>query len=364
MITKHKEIWLHWRPNKSYYAIINKKEILEAPRSIGTSITAVNKMVANHTEQKEYMKDLLGLAPSSPEWDTQLKNYWHSFSGVVPEQGRKLDAGFYYDIDNPAKAAYIKSINAIVVTKSKLIKDEDLAEYIDTKISTALEGFRKSMAEAEKLTNDKDKAHHQNEAYKIKYIAIIQAEQERYKVGTPVTPLDYMTYRFCLHLGTVANEFSLVDKSPNIKLYLHSKEEEDKFKKLKLKREANRMEAFLKVIKDPKLVTSILYAMGKNEVVGGAPTDEHLEIEKLSRNSTQEFINMVHNKHLPDIAKIEKLVAFGILRRLDGSSIIVDAGDSANVIGNNIAEAITYLNNEKFKSEVKEFNTRLNSLPK
>lgn len=365
MIIKNREIWLHWKPDKSFYTKVNRKEITEAPRVIGTTITAVNKMVASFDEQNELMRDILGLSSIDPNWGARLKNYWHSFSESVSPAGRKLEIGFEYDISNPSKLKYIEAINSILSKSNTLTTDADLVKFFQTKHDAAMKGFQRSMVEAKKLTNASDRDKHETEAYHVKHTALIQAEQEQYKLGNPINTLEYMIYRFCLHLGTVANEFALVNKSPKIKLYLHSKEEEDRFKELKMQAEALRMETFLSVVKKPEYVDDLLYAMDNaSVVVGGKPIDKHLALEKLSTSRTKEFVDMANHKDLSVIALVKKYISFDIFHQLEGSSIVVNAIDNADVIGNNVGETITYFNNNKNESRIKEFKTRFNSLPK
>ena len=131
---------------KSSYAHANRKVLVEAPRVIGSSVSAVNRMIANHEEQKDMMKSIVGVSPTSSTWDTVIKHYWDSLREEIPNAGKKLDLSFSYDITDPNKASYITAINANIESeKAKLRSDKDLKDYIDNRLKNVEIEFKKRM---------------------------------------------------------------------------------------------------------------------------------------------------------------------------------------------------------------------------
>ncbi len=365
MLIDNRIIWIYWKTVNNSYAYANRTVLVEPPRKIGSSITSVNKITSNTEEQSVLMSDVLSVSPTSPDWNKVLKSYWNSISQEVPKSGKKLEIGFMYDIDSFAKKKYIDIINRNIYSeKGKLVNDKDLNDYIDNKITAAIHVFNKSVIIANKLSNEKAKDSALTDAYFKKYAIIIAAESERYKVGTPINAFEYMLYRYCLVYRDVANEFSLKDKSNNIRFYLHSDIDIKKYKELKLQNERDRMNLYLKMIKSVSSVENTLYAMGFGNEIPSEDIDKFTMLDEKSKSDTSKFINIANNSHLETLGLIEKYIKYGIINRFEGSQIIVDGNDPTIIIGNNLDEVLSWFNNKSNNATVSEYSIRFKNLPK
>lgn len=365
MLTDNKKIWIYWKNIDSSYAYANRKVLVEPPRKIGSSISSVNKILSNTEEQKNLMADIISISPNSPNWNELLKYYWDSISEEIPESGRKLEVGFTYDIDAQDKANYIKSINSNITSdKAKIKSDNDLKSYIDNRLDKIINSFNLMIKDANKLTNDKARDTAISEAYKFKHTSIIKVESERYKVGTPINAVDYMLYRYCLVYRDVANEFTLVNKSPNIRFYLHSEADIKRYKELKRKSENSRMSAYLDIIKNVSKVENVLYAMGFADEIPEDDIDKYTFLDEKSKENSNKFIRVATNKNLEQLGLIEKYIKFNIINRLPGSQVIVDSTDPTKVIGNTINEVVSWFNNDKNAATVSEYALKFKNLPK
>lgn len=365
MLIDNKHIYIFWRKLDTSYAYANKKVLLEPPRRIGSSISSVNKMLSKSEEQSEIMKDIISISPNSANWNEMLKLYWDSISEEIPENGRKLDISFTYDINSQSKIKYINSINSNIKSeKAKLKTDEDLQHYIDDRLEQVDSNFNKNIKALSSIKDEKAVFIAQNEAYKIKYMSLINIESERYKVGTPNTPVDYMLYRYCLVYKDVANEQSLVNKSPNIRFYLHSEQDIKKYKKHKHQLETNRISAYLKACNDISTVENIIYALGFGDSMPDNDVDKFTFLNEKSVQMTDKFIRIASNKHLKTIGLIEKYIKQSIIRRLEGSQVIVDGIDPSNILGSNIEEVISWFSNTSNNAIISDYAIRFKSIPK
>jgi hypothetical protein len=347
----------------SPYAHANKEQLVDTTRTLGSTITVTNKLLANSDEQQVLMKEVLGLSSNSPDWDKRLAHYWNSISEDIEVGGRELEVGYNYDVTSIDKKKYVDAFNTNLKEDEKIKTDKDIKKFFDDSYSMIIKDFENSVSASRKLNAaDADKV--MVNAYKYKYDRIITLEGQKYKFGTPINIADYILYRLCLLHSHVANEYALADKSENITFYLHSEAEIKAFKEEKVRLEKDRMNVFLSVVASPEKVENLLYAL---ELITNAKTDasdRNILLNEFSIREPKKFISMANNSNLQTIGKIEKYIKFGILRRLEGSHIIVDGVDSSKTIGNNIDETINYFTNDSNKPVLSDLTARFNGLPK
>jgi len=365
MYIEHKKIYIHHKLTLSPYAVANKDHMVLTNKTLGSTINAVNKMLSLGEEQQALMGELLGLSNSSPNWDTRLTYYWNSISEEIESSGRLLEIGYTYDVGAIKNQHHIEQFNKTVSDKVKFKTSEDIYNYFVDSYKAIIEDFDKGLVQSRKLSSAKDVDKYVTELYRIKYDKIITLESQKYKYGTPLNVADYMLYRFCLVHSQVANEFSLVDKSQNIRFYLHSEDEIKQYKETKLKLEKDRMTSFLDVVKSSEKVENILYALGMGiNIQDSDAADRNILLNTYSSDNPKKFIGIVNNKNLEVIGMIEKYITFGILKRIDGSSIIIDSLDASKTIGNNVDEAISFFSTESNKAYISELSARFKGLPK
>jgi hypothetical protein len=364
MIIDNKKVFIYWKKGFNAYSNANKDHLLEDGRLIGSSLSGVNKMLSKSGEQKSYMKEVLGISASSPDWDTRLANYWNSLSVEIPIGGKELEIGFIYDVTDSEKADGIKRFNES--NKDISFKsDEDIRTYFNNKHSAIVEEFNSNITKSNKMIDERAKAEYVNTIFKIKYEKIESVEGEKYKYATPISISDYVLYRYCLVYSHVANEIVLVDKSKHIRFYLHSEEDIKKARDSRRKLEKERMEAFLEVVKNPDKLRNVMYVLRKGDIVDSTDdSDMDIELNKYSIDHTAKFIATVKMANLDTVALIEEYVSKGLLKRLEGTEIIVDYADPSKVIGNELAEAIVYFNKKENEKSVLEYKSRLKGLPK
>ena len=366
MLYQSKKVKLIWKRNLSSYAETNKKVLVDDVRKVGSSVTAVNKVLSSGEEQKIYMKALIGVSPNSQDWDKTVTNYWNSLSVPITAYEKELEIGFVYDITSPEISVTVGKINeGIKDATDKLKTDQDLYNYIKNRLDKVEEDYKQKVLDATKLADEANRSKVLTMLYNTKWDQIIAIESDHYKVGRPITPEDYVLWRYCLVYRDVANEMAAIDKSTAIRFYLHSDEEAKKEKARKNAIEKGRMQAFLTVSSKESLVDDVLYGAGLGETIKNMDlVDKVIQLQQFSEGSSAKFVALTEDKNLAIKAKIEKLIVHGILRRLPNTDIVVDASNPSVIIGNNQHECITYLSDSTNKAVISEFEAKFKGLLK
>lgn len=364
MLTDNKQIHIKIRPVTSSYAHANKKRIAEVQinRTIGSSLTSVNKINSRPDEQKAIMSDVIGIAGNSAEWNKAIKDYWNSFTYEVPESGKSLEVGFLYDISSSDSiiSKFINSVNSNISDKSKhLTTDENLKEYIDSRLIKINSDFKRRMQEIGSIKDLVLRDKLETQAFTNKYNNIVSIEGDRYKVGRPINAFEYILYRYCLGYAHVANEEILVTKSPNIRFYLYSDDDIKKDKKARQTTNRTRMATLLKVTESVSSIENLLYAMNEADNMPSDDGDKYEKVETLSKTRTEDFLKVANDKNLISIGTIEKYIKYGILSRSAGSQVIYNpTSDSNDPIANNMEEGIRYFLNAANKAIISNLETR------
>lgn len=326
MILRSKIIEIRHRERTSTFFKVNREFYLDHTARIGSSTSAVAKMLENDAELKVLMPNILGLSPntSTTDWDKAVKNYWDSLSVAVPELGKKLEIGWKIDINNESK---IKAIENLQKNKNSIKTEEDLADYVCNECK----------------------------------------EEYKYKYATPIVPKEYLWWRYCLNYNRVANDIKDVEASPKIKFYLISEEVIANAKKKRYDLNRKSMEVFMKLITKPEDVDNVIYIL-RNNIEGNILTmtedEKHMALETIHTTNPELLIKTATDKNLNDKATVERFVLYNLWKRLDGTDIIVDSNNAAVIIGNTVEEAISFMNNPAKKEPMNVYTTKLKSIIK
>lgn len=330
MIEKSKKVSIMWRLHNDPFQQANKEQFIDKvyPRRIGSNITAVNTLLANGEELRSLMPILLGVDPNSTSsnWDKLVANYWNSLSVEVYSNGLDLEIGFIYDVTTTDK------IRSGYISKLKNIEsDEDLITYV--------EGSKK-----DGTPNVPD--------------------NEKYKYAAAITPEHWLLYRYCVGVNgkgykRVSNSMTTIEMSPDIDFYIYDESvAKDARRKV---HEVNRkaLTKYIEVIAKRDIVDQLLLVF-KDTTTYTDDLDKDIALDTIVKTRPQEFLTYVNDKNLMTKAQIESYINAGILRRLAGTSIIVDNDQPDVIVGNNLAEAVTFFSpdNTKTKLAVSEYSLK------
>ncbi len=320
---------IEWKLNPSYYVKINKDNIVEDNRRLGSSMKAVNAMLARGELLRSLMPNILGIDPNSASsnWHQSVKRYFDSLSIPVPPSGLMLELGLEYDItsDKPHVVELLKS-------NSNIKTDEDLEQWVNGTIK-----------------------HKPN-----------VLEEFKFRYATPIKPEDYILWLYTWEYRDVANKLEDVNKSNFIKFYIvmEGELEDNKRKAFVKAEEAN--EKYMLAIKDSKKVDNMIYLYDLDPVDFKTDIDKNMFLKEQVNSNPDKFITVYDDKAIQVKADIERMIKKGVLNRLPNTSIIVDASEPDIVLGDTLYETVAYFNsNAQVKSaKVKELYTKLNSLNK
>lgn len=169
--------------------------------------------------------------------------------------------------------------------------------------------------------------------------------------GIPVKPLDYIKYKFALINPEVAK--SEAEATNTKKFYIHNpaaKLQED-YAKLSSKKDAYK--EFLKISGDEKKITMIMTVLGL-DTKNVSSQKKELELEKYVDTNPSRFYEVVKDKDLEMKAFIEDCISAQILQKIGNSYI-----DGDEKIGNNLQEAILYLNDKSNSSTLVKLKARI-----
>jgi len=328
-----RQVNIVWKYNPTTFEKINSEVVGEQFRKIGSSVTAVNKIVQNSAMLRLLMPQLLGVDPDSNDvnWDRSVKHYWDSLSVDIPSGGRKLETGFSFDITDLPREKYIKELKA-----EKDIKNtRELADYIMGVNSKGEDNIK---------------------------------EEVRWKYANPINVEDYLLWRYILNYRHVANSIEDVNKSPNIRFYLHTEEEKERIKKQEFKTKQSAINRYIKFVEKASkddtddLLSLISPRSIKDIIFNNDLEDKQMQIMEFVTTNPTRFVTLVDDKNIKTKAFIERLIAFDILKKLPNSTVVVEAADPSVTIGNNIDECVSFFLNEKNKVKVNEFTAKYKSL--
>jgi len=322
MIEKSKKVTLMWRLHNDPFQQANKEQFIDKvyPRRIGSNITAVNTLLANGEELEVLMPRILGVDPksTSSNWDKLVSNYWNSLSVEVYSNGLDLEIGFKYEFDTRHK------VREKEIAKLKDIKsDEDLIEFV--------EGRKK-----DGTPNVSD--------------------QDKYKYATPIKEEDWLLYRYCVGINgkgykRVSNSMTTTEMSPDIDFYIYDENIAKEARRVAHEVNRKALSKYMEVIAKRDLVDQLLLVFKVTDKFED-DLDKDMALDTLARTRPQEFVNYANDKNLMIKAQIESYINTGILRRLPGTSIIVDNDQPDVIVGNNLSEAVTFFSPDNTKSKV------------
>lgn len=335
MVEYNRRIDLLWKYNKSAFSKLNDKVLSESFRLIGSSVSGVSKLISNGEMIRMLMPEILGISPDTRDinWDAKVRDYWDSLRVIVPGGGLRMETGFYFDINDYRRQKYITKLIENN-PKSTIKTDEDLANFVM--------GSKNDVPNVD--------------------------EFEKFKYGQPIDTFHYLLWLYCLNYRDVANTSSDANKSSNIRFFLHTKEEEDKVKKAQLKVKKDALQKAMKFISDStKDERDDLLALITPESIRDIVKDKDADgkegtILTEASNNPSKFIEIVDDKNLKYKAIINRFEAFGVIKKLSGTTVYVESADPSVTIGNNMNEAISFITNEKNTNKVNELTAKYKSI--
>jgi hypothetical protein len=353
MITKNRKVMLNWILNPSAFEVMNANSLVSDSRPLGTSVSAVNKMLARAEEMESLLPDVIGTSPKSTtgDWNNALQLYWHNFEVEVPKTGKPLDISMVFDIN----AAFCQE--AI----EKLDKSKNLFKVKATK-TTAKEGETvdaKAELESEQAVNELSVE--EKEEILANYVMKEVEEQEKFRYCRPVNIIDYLTWRFCLVLGSVGNSPDTIKKdssktnrdvevvSTRIAFYIVDENDINKRKEELQKVRENAVNKYYEIVssKDKSKLDTYFIMFDLITSIADLKVEDKSSFRSalldVATMNPQKFMDITSAKGIEKQTEVKKLIMASLIRRIPGSSLIVDADDASIVLGSSNDDVVAFL---------------------
>ena len=260
-------------------------------------------MTVRSQEMRVLMPSLLGVDPSSKtsmDWESAVARYWNSLSVPIPSGGMPIEVGFRFDLNDETKIVAIQKLIDKFDKKVDLSTEELVANYVMDNIK----------------------------------------EEEKYLYGTPISIFNYLLWRYCENYRDVANTPDS-NKGARIRFFIYDELDNAKVRKQTFATQQVALRTYFEILANRDLVMNVMWAL-KEDVNKMDSTTIDMTLRKIAETRPDEFVAVVGDPTLTIKAKIERYIAMNVLRRVEGSTIIVDNADSSIVIGNSMNDAIAY----------------------
>jgi len=329
----NRKVQIVWKYNPTVFENINKDVLGEMTRLIGSSVSAVNKIITQSGMIRMLMPQILGISPDAKDvnWEARVRNHWDSLSVPIESGGKTLETGFIFDIGDSERKEYISQLKK----EHSFTSSNQLADFV--------------------MGVDK------NGESNIR-------EEDRWKYGTPINVEHYLLWRYLLNYRPVANTVEDVNKSPNIRFYLYTQEEQERAKKERMKIKQTAITKYMKFMENAQEedLNNALSVLSPESVIDIVKTknfeEKQMELMTYATETPVKFVDVITDKALSSKANINKLIAFGVFKRVPGTSSIIDSSDASVIVGNNMDDAVSFMNNEKNAKYINEITVKYKSL--
>lgn len=249
----------------------------------------------SYKEEIKYLPEIVGYSPNDQDWRKVTKEYWNNISVPIPADG----------ITAEELQGKILEFTVAFENEATKQKFEEALEF-EEKAAILMEADEKGTAE------------------------VIEG------IG------DYVLFRYSLVYGRVANSSKDIRKSPKIRFYLHSKQNEVRYahKTFKLRVEANNK--FTSILDNEKAIDALLLLFKQDLRIFSSLQDKHLVLETFVKNQPQQFLNYINDSALIIKALIQKGVADGIINNPTNTDSYYYGESNEICLGTTLTNAVLF----------------------
>jgi hypothetical protein len=318
----NRQVSIRWKLNPDSFALINKNILTASTHKIGSSIQGVTAMIIRNEMMGMLMPNIIALNENNDEFTSRVADYWNSLSVNIPDNGKDLEIGFSFSLNDIKRKD-----NLIEIQKEyKTIKtDKDLANVVLSHIP----------------------------------------DDEQYKYGTPLKSEDYLLWIYCKNYRDVANTVNDINKSSHIRFYIHDeailKQQKESLIDLRMSSQ-NKLFNIINNENADTIIYNMLCVLQPDSISlldSKTSKERQIDLFDIMSSDPNKFNSIVDDKNLQTKALIQKLINKKILRKLPNTDIIVDGEDSSLIIGNTFNDAITWFALENNIPKISEYNVLL-----
>ena len=314
-----REITLTLKLNPTVFQVINQKAIGAFNTMCGGSTKAIMTLSSHTAEMEAIMPEILGISANTRDINFQeaVIKYLRSWYRTVPPEGVKLETGWDFDINDPIRHDRIMN----------------WAKANGVDMSLQGKNLEKAIFDA-MLFGNNTKVH----------------EENLYLYMKPIKPADYIAWRICLLTSTVANKPEDIEKSTNIRFYLHSASDAKRMKEAKNRSNVETVKKLAELFgsNSTERIRDILICAYPTDVLRIAKlenVDLQIEITSLSQDKADLFNDLFAMQTIHERAQVYKLLSAQVITK-DGDRYF-DTNRPDIVLGSSVDGVVSYLADEK-----------------
>jgi len=326
-LTVYRKIDIFQVRTKSMYASSNIKHLPSQPKMLPISASATSKMLQLTNITLGIMPSIIDISPKDPAWNRELIKYWNELYELIPAIGKKLDTSIrFYRLEK--KKEFEQQIINIERRYSRMVNED----------ATNIDSYYKE--KTQELLRVEDEIHKTDENGKKIY-------------AVAVNPKHYILWLYCSINSRIANKVADIDKTSKILFYLENPLEAKEEKKKNADIITNAEKLYYSIEEDIKKIDDLIYLVGtdKGSIKQLEQYERRAVIREYIRVYPIEFIKIANDTNLSNKARIERMIHYGVLKRIGDTGIIVSAENPTDKVGNSVNEAILFFNEPNAKQE-------------
>jgi len=314
------------REQYSEYRLANMRYISDGSSKIGGAIKSVERMRVNKAEMDVYMPTIIGEDVRSVDYNKKFEEYFSNLGVVVPVGGRTLDTSMTFKS--------VKGYNLFTVALKNIL----------SKFANALKDV---------MDDDKDRDKKVDVIYRTKDDSIILLESKLYAYALPTNIGDYILWRYCLVYRDVANDEVRIEKSANIRFYLHDAKLKQQQEEAAFAIQSTATILYADLLTKKEDLMYVVWALSdKHSLDVRAATDHNkrsMLLDKVVKSDPNSFLVIAKHKDVKTMCFIEKAIAHGMINRIPNTAVVQDK--EGNTLGSTLAEVVVFFKNRDLNGD-------------
>lgn len=305
-----KIVKLRYSFDTNAFKIINFKTLPEIALPMGSSERATHTILSHPAMLESVMPRVINSNPGSKNsnWDEDLAYFFDSMHVDIPLEGKTLEIGFVYNINDKSRKEDIMSLAA----EHNITSSEGLAKFV--------EGVNK-------------KGEPNVEVY------------DKYMYGYPIDAKHFIIYAYTFDHQPVANSAKdIVSKSKNIMYWIEDPEEHAAKKRADSQLKGEAMKQFVKLLTDASKKEMVILAIRGTLEGMDEDVDKDNYLQEVITSDPGSLVEACNDKLLQHKSFVRLLIDKGLFTEME-NKVIYETTDPTKVIGNNMKEAIAFMSN-------------------
>lgn len=313
----------------SDFEAINKEIFADTSMLLGTTTSTNQQFLLNSLLVNTIMPLVLAKEPDGKDvnWSNEILEYVAGHTLTVSKAGLDLNVGIVFDANNTRTK---KEWDALVIEK----KWNELPE-----------------SEIEKKV--------------AKYAMASKNIELQHRLGSPIDPEGYISYRICLYNPRVSNTLAEYNDGLATDFYISSPDEQRKVDTDIFVAKKEALLAYSTLISDATAEPTMNAILCNNEesyltlIKAMDRNDKESALHILMSNAPAKFLKLLGDSDAQLEYAIRSMIQAKVLHRMPGTEIIIDNDETSIIIGSNMATAIAWFKDPAHEAAVNKYTHRI-----